>query len=224
MSAIKYDSYLRSSGFRHRRDEHRSLDENIRYSVSYPKDRKCVGFVGDWGSGRNTLSLRMANIEIEGPKQKYRTSNIFQVDLQKFPVLQETRKMELLIRSIPGNVDYLDKEAEFFKTRQAGFQDFNVFAFCFALNNRCSFRNVIDKWIPEAMNCLRGEFPAFILVGMKSDLRTYPERNPSLIDREEGENARIEVGACGYYECAAKYDEGVDSILIAILKLLLQSD
>ena len=69
------------------------------------------------------------------------------------------------------NIDIWDTAGaeEFDRLRALSYRDAHVILICFSVNNRNSFRNIEDRWIPE----MRHYSPdvTFLIIGCKDDLR-----------------------------------------------------
>jgi GTPase SAR1 family protein len=103
----------------------------------------------------------------------------------------------------------------------------DIFVICFAIDNRYSFANVRQKWIPEIRNfCPR---TPVILVGLKIDLRTEPnlvvakarvnEASEEPVSTAEGNKLCRSIGACRYVECSAKTTEGVHEVFQIVARI-----
>merc|ERR1712129_468469 len=88
----------------------------------------------------------------------------------------------------------------------------DIFLICFAINNRWSFENVTNRWVPE----LKHHMPntPFILVGTKSDLRndTDTTNDADFVTLSEANILSTEIGARTYVECSAMTGDNVKNV------------
>lgn len=92
----------------------------------------------------------------------------------------------------------------------AYFENVNVLAIAFALDNTASFEHAKSKWHAETT----AKYPnaAVILLGLKSDLRTG-EAGEGQVTKAQGEALCKELKAFKYLECSARTPEGVEEVL-----------
>merc|ERR1711974_495815 len=98
-------------------------------------------------------------------------------------------------------------QEEYSRLRALSYPETDIFLLCFSVVSRSSFDNIISRWLPEANHhCPEAKF---LLVGLKTDLRTDPETFRSLhgetpITQEQGYNLVNSTPLlCGYVECSA---------------------
>ncbi|KAJ8921720.1 hypothetical protein NQ315_010630 [Exocentrus adspersus] len=129
-------------------------------------------------------------------------------DNRYVPTVFDVYSMTIPINSIEYKIILSDTagQEEFDKLRRMAYKEVDSFILTYAVNERDSFENVYSKWAPE----LRRFAPRakIILVGTKSDLRTY---SPAHVSTEEGERLAREIGAHGFIENSSKELRNVDS-------------
>ncbi|KAJ5066111.1 hypothetical protein M0811_03444 [Anaeramoeba ignava] len=93
----------------------------------------------------------------------------------------------------------------------------NVVLICFSIDNKNSFENVKNKWIPE-INQYLPNVP-FILVGTQSELRDdfqtinkLSQKGLSPISYQQGFGLSIEVKATKYIECSARNQVNINEV------------
>ncbi|CAH1277571.1 RHOA, partial [Branchiostoma lanceolatum] len=112
------------------------------------------------------------------------------------------KQVELALWDTAGQEDY-----DRLGSLSYGTNETDVLLVCFAIDNRDSFLNVADKWVPKIKNyCPKAPF---LLVGNKKDLRTDKARRKELaetkeevISTEEGLEMAKKVGANTCIECS----------------------
>ena len=77
---------------------------------------------------------------------------------------------------------------------------------CFAVNDKNSFYNVADKWIPEVKHFCESPI---LLVGLKSDLRQVDE---DCILEHDAKLLAAKWKLSNYVECSAKTMENVNTV------------
>ena len=86
----------------------------------------------------------------------------------------------------------------FEQLRPMSYPDSEVILLCFSIDNKDSFDNIKEKWIPEIKQyCPK---VPLILVGNKIDLRSDNQKS---IKYEDGISMANQIGACTYLECSA---------------------
>ena len=94
-----------------------------------------------------------------------------------------------------------------------------VFVLAFAIDNRDSFRNVGERWLPEILHFSAPLMPQVLILGCKSDLRQGKDAVSDgaawlgEVTIEEGHTLARQISAIGYSECSAKTGEGIDDAL-----------
>lgn len=115
-------------------------------------------------------------------------------------------------------------QADYDRLRPLAYPDSDVILICFALDDRGTFTNLMDKWYPEVKHFC--EHVPILLVGCKSDLRdaavyrNYPHPPPpgsKLVTTEEGQAMADRMGA-KYVECSAKDRQSMKEVFYTSLK------
>jgi Ras homolog gene family, member A len=101
-------------------------------------------------------------------------------------------------------------QEEYDRLRPLCYPDSNVILICFSIDNYDSLENVVEKWQPEVLQYTGHLKVPYILVGTKRDLRG-PTRGEG-VSYLEGEAIARRIGARGYIECSAQYNEGVNEV------------
>lgn len=102
--------------------------------------------------------------------------------------------------------------------RPLSYPNTDVLLICFAINNRDSFENVTEKWIPEIKSYCPGT--PYLLVGTKIDLRTSENSfnhnssssdtgRSTIVMQTEGVKLAKAIEAYDYAECSAKTKVGI---------------
>jgi Ras homolog gene family, member A len=97
-------------------------------------------------------------------------------------------------------------QEEYDRLRPLCYPDTDVILICFSIGNYDSLENVVEKWLPEVQQYTGHIKVPYILVGTKRDLRQGRGQAVSYL---EGEAIARRIGARGYIECSARYNEGV---------------
>ncbi|XP_035687186.1 ras-like GTP-binding protein RHO [Branchiostoma floridae] len=184
-------------------------------TVPQPIRRKLV-VVGDGACGKTCLLIVFRNDEF--PEVYIPT--VFENYVADIEV--DGKQVELALWDTAGQEDY-----DRLRPLSYGTYETDVLLVCFAIDNRDSFVNVADKWVPEIKNyCPKAPF---LLVGNKKDLRTDKARRKELaemkeevISTEEGLEMAKKVGATAYIECSAKTREGVRDVFESATRAALQ--
>ena len=101
-------------------------------------------------------------------------------------------------------------QEDFDRLRPLCYPDSDIVLICFSIDNYDSLENVVEKWHPEVMQYTRAAKIPYILVGTKRDLRG--NRRGEGVSYLEGEAIARRIGARGYIECSARYNEGVHEV------------
>jgi small GTP-binding protein len=108
--------------------------------------------------------------------------------------------------------------------RLLSYTNTSVFLVCFSLALPASLEAVQQWWVPEVRRYV--QHPAFVLVGLQSDLRAECLSNPDdlsrrgyeAVPRERGEEVSRAIHARGYVECCARTRENVDEVFNCALR------
>eukprot|EP00730_Choanoeca_flexa_P015434 TRINITY_DN7088_c0_g1_i1.p1 TRINITY_DN7088_c0_g1~~TRINITY_DN7088_c0_g1_i1.p1 ORF type:complete len:193 (+),score=38.79 TRINITY_DN7088_c0_g1_i1:223-801(+) len=160
--------------------------------------------IGDGSAGKTCLLTVFANGEFP---DKY-VPTVFENYVANLD-LGET-KVELALWDTAGQEDYSH-------IRPLSYQDAHVFLICFAVDNRDSFDNVENKWVPE-MKQYCPKVP-YVVVGCKTDLRNddaaqanVASKNQTMVTKAEATTMAGKVGAYTYEECSAKDGDNVKGV------------
>ncbi|RUP07074.1 P-loop containing nucleoside triphosphate hydrolase protein [Jimgerdemannia flammicorona] len=104
-------------------------------------------------------------------------------------------------------------QADYDRLRPLAYPGSHVVLLCFAIDDRESFVQIADKWVPE-INRFIPKVPK-LLVCTKIDLRDdYTIVQADLITRGEGESFARTIGA-QYFECSAMTGANVNEVMMA---------
>eukprot|EP00027_Filamoeba_sp_ATCC50430_P005761 CAMPEP_0168547718 /NCGR_PEP_ID=MMETSP0413-20121227/4184_1 /TAXON_ID=136452 /ORGANISM="Filamoeba nolandi, Strain NC-AS-23-1" /LENGTH=1073 /DNA_ID=CAMNT_0008577987 /DNA_START=51 /DNA_END=3269 /DNA_ORIENTATION=- len=99
----------------------------------------------------------------------------------------------------------------------------DCFIVCYSVENRSSYFNISEKWIPEILDHCRD--PIIVIAGLKSDLLTDKDalqeaskNNQALITVEEGEKLAKKHNALFHIQCSAKANTNVQDLFVKALK------
>jgi len=111
-----------------------------------------------------------------------------------------------------------DRGEDFVRLRPLGYFDTNAFLFCYSIENRVSFENILTYWIPEVQkHC--PNVPIILcgnkLIDLRDDQETLTnleKQNQTPVTKEEGIKMAADINAYAYVECSAKTKEGVREV------------
>lgn len=123
---------------------------------------------------------------------------------------------------------FLKDELE--RIRPLCYKNADVFLLCYSVVRPCSFRNLINKWVPEIRQHCPGA--PLILVGTQMDLKEdvqvliqLAKNQERPVDAEEGRRLAQEIGAASFAECSALTQKNLkDAFDSAILASIQQTD
>ena len=106
----------------------------------------------------------------------------------------------------------------------------DVFLLCYSVVRPCSFRNLMDRWVPEIRQHCPGA--PLVLVGTQLDLKEdvqvlihLAQNQQRPVDTEEGRRLAQELGAASFAECSALTQKNLkDAFDSAILASIQQTD
>ncbi|RUP14069.1 protein RHO1 [Jimgerdemannia flammicorona] len=124
--------------------------------------RKKLVVVGDGGCGKTSLLVVYQN----GSFPERYVPTVFENYIANVK-LENGKTVELALWDTAGQEDYD-------RLRPLSYPETDVILICFAIDQRTSFSNVQDRWLPEVTHFC--ETVPKILVGMKIDLRDNAER------------------------------------------------
>ncbi|KAI8588077.1 Rho family GTPase, partial [Geranomyces variabilis] len=112
--------------------------------------------------------------------------------------------------------------AAYDRLRPFSYPGIPAFLICFAVDERRSFRDVEDKWVPELQYYVPGV--RIHLAALKTDLRDDPETAARMlgnaeeaVSEVEGREMAARIGAVGYCECSALRNEAVRELIEEVL-------
>ncbi|KAL3233707.1 GTP-binding protein RHO2 [Nakaseomyces bracarensis] len=101
-------------------------------------------------------------------------------------------------------------QEEYERLRPFSYSGADIILIGFSVDNIESLRNARTKWAQEAFRYCPDS--PVLLVGLKDDLRSSPEKGIELVKREDAEQVAKAIGAKKYLECSALTGEGVDDV------------
>ena len=113
--------------------------------------------------------------------------------------------MNFIFGSIYSYRDTAGQE-DYDRLRPLSYTDAHCVLICFSVNDKTSFENVADKWIPEVTHFSKCPI---VLVGLKSDLRNS---DVECILEHDAKMLCAKWKLAGYLECSAKTMENVNSV------------
>lgn len=116
-------------------------------------------------------------------------------------------KVELALWDTAGQEDYAH-------IRPHSYDAAHVFLICCSVDNKDSFDNITEKWVPEIMET-NPKCP-FLIIGCKGDTRANGAAGYSI---EDGRALAASVGAAAYLECSAISNTGVDEVFLQATKV-----
>ncbi|CAL9738535.1 GTP-binding protein Rho5p [Monosporozyma servazzii] len=126
-------------------------------------------------------------------------------------------------------------QEEYDRLRPLSYPQTDIFLLCFAVNERTSFKNLTEKWLPELKqhanienNDIWQSFKKLpiILVGTKADLRDEVEADEDeCIDTDDINAFVADNHILKYVECSAKNQTGITDIFQTVVhKLVYEYD
>ena len=161
---------------------------------SYHKTIKCV-VVGDGSVGKTCMLVSY-------------TSDKFPTDY--VPTIFENYNANVKVDYQNINLSLWDTagQEDYGELRQLSYPQADVFIIVFAVSEKSTLENALEKWLPE-LNEKNSGAPK-IIVGNKIDLRN--EKNAKThITKQEAE-ALVMKKKCKYIECSALTQEGLKSV------------
>ncbi|KAL7024967.1 hypothetical protein ACKWTF_013279 [Chironomus riparius] len=98
------------------------------------------------------------------------------------------------------------------------YKNSKVIILCFGIEDRLSFENISNKWIPDLKH-LSCKPISFILVATKIDLRDDSNSSEAFIKTAEGEGLAKKIGARRFIECSAMSNVGVKDAIEEALRV-----
>ncbi|CAI9740903.1 cdc42 homolog isoform X2 [Octopus vulgaris] len=179
------------------------LDESLDKS-----NIKCV-LVGDSAIGKSCLAARITN-------------NTFHTEY--LPTLFDNYAVTVIVQNEPYVLSLFDTpgQDEYIRLRTMSYMKCDVFAVCFSVVKRESYKHVSDIWLPEIRRYLPNT--PFLLVGTQTDLRQSgvttgggvngSNNNPlkPVVSSAEGVKMADRLGAHCYVECSALNQTGIQTV------------
>jgi len=166
------------------------------------KNIKCA-IVGDGTVGKTTF-LRKYCENIYSSKYKPTEFNIYNKTIHYNDYI-----INLTFYDMAGQDDYRNLRKQYYD------DTIDIFIVAFAINNRDSFNNIIEKWIPEIQgNNIINNKP-LLLIGTKLDIRQLCD---NIILEEEG-NMMAETLFCQYFECSSFFGTNITNIVDKIIDI-----
>lgn len=149
------------------------------------------------------------------------------------PTIFDNYNCDVEINSKVENLSLWDTagQEEYDELRPMSYNNTDVFIVCYSVVSKNSYRNVIEKWMPELRTHAKDPKKLrVILCGTKTDLRrndqngTTTSSSNEFLENEEDNNAYVEyskkdgmelakrIKAYKYIECSAKLNEGVKEV------------
>lgn len=165
---------------------------------------KCV-FVGDGAVGKSCLLISL-------------TTNAFPSEY--VPTCFDNFVANVMHEGRPVNITYWDTagQEDYDRLRPLSYPNSDVFAVGFS--NRQSFENIRAKWVPEIQHFLPGV--PMVLVGMKSDLRTYTASAADMVSGEEARALAAELGMSAYLETSALTQDNLPELQSQLIRIGLE--
>lgn len=158
--------------------------------------------VGDGSTGKSCLLISYAT----GNYPNNYVPTVF--DNYVSSITSEGKSFDLALFDTAGQEDYD-------RLRPLSYAETDVFVLTFSVDNRDSFENVTEKWLPEICHYCP-ETPV-ILVGTKADLRRPADRDFVAFD-EAVDLVRRTAGLTAYCETSARHQSGVDECFEAAVR------
>ncbi|KAJ3196797.1 GTP-binding protein Rho1 [Irineochytrium annulatum] len=166
--------------------------------------RKKLVCVGDGGCGKTALLTVFA------------TGRFPEVYI---PTVFETTSADVVVDNRPLQFSLWDTagQEEYERLRPLSYPDTDVVIVCFDVTFRDSLENIAEKWFPELEQHIAGV--PIIVVGCKADAREDPQMKANLqskgqtaVTYQEGAAMATRIGARGYVECSAKFNQNVRDV------------
>ncbi|XP_046840241.1 ras-like GTP-binding protein Rho1 [Xenia sp. Carnegie-2017] len=184
--------------------------------MTTPKPKRIkLTIVGDGATGKTCLL--MVYKEEKFPQEYVAT--VFE-NYVKY-LTYEGKGIELVLWDTAGQEDYDS-------IRPLSYPDTDVILLCYAIDQRESFDNIINKW-QEELKQYCPKIP-IVLVGTKKDLRSEiitssDIENSNKVDfvlRDEGRKMSESISASAFVECSSLTGEAVNDVFESAIKATLQ--
>ena len=172
---------------------------------SYHKTIKCV-VVGDGSVGKTCMLVSYTSDKF--PTEYVPT--IFENYTANVKV--DHQNVNLSLWDTAGQEDYSE-------LRSLSYPQADVFIIVFAVTEKSTLENALEKWLPELD--IKNQGAPKIIVGNKIDLRN--EKNPKSISKSEAETM-ISKKKCKYIECSALTQEGLKNVFEEAIRSCFKKD
>ncbi|XP_029354278.1 rho-related GTP-binding protein RhoU-like isoform X2 [Echeneis naucrates] len=191
------------------------LSAKRRRSGSAPERRVNCVLVGDGAVGKTSLIVSY-------------TTNGYPTEY--VPTAFDNFTVMVVVDGKPVRLQLCDMagQDELERLRPLCYKNADVFLLCYSVVRPCSFRNLIDRWVPDIRQHCPGA--PLVLVGTQVDLKedvqvliNLAKNQERPVDTEEGQRLAQEVGAVGFAECSAltqkNLKDAFDSAILASIHL-----
>ncbi|XP_034544036.1 cdc42 homolog [Notolabrus celidotus] len=193
------------------------LNVKRRRSGSAPERKVNCVLVGDGAVGKTSL---IVSYTTNGYPTEYVPTAF---DNFTVMVIVDGKPVKLQLCDMAG-------QDELERLRPLCYKNADVFLLCYSVVRPCSFRNLIDKWVPEIQQQCPGV--PLVLVGTQLDLRedvqvliNLAQNQERPVSAEEGLQLAQELGAVSFAECSALTQKNLkDTFDSAILASIEQTD
>lgn len=176
--------------------------------------RKKLVVVGDGACGKTCLLYVFSKDEF--PYAYVPT--VFETYVAEIEV--DNKHVDIALWDTAGQEDYD-------RLRPLSYPETDVILICFSIDSPDTLQNVIEKWHKEVLHYCPNT--PYLLVGCKKDLRHDPPTLQRLARQKQepvsphnGLNVAEMIKASGYFECSAKFKEGVQAVFQAATRCALQ--
>ncbi|GFO16907.1 ras-related c3 botulinum toxin substrate 1 [Plakobranchus ocellatus] len=116
---------------------------------------------------------------------------------------------------------------EYEKLRERVCASADVYLLCFDTGKRSTFERIRHQWLIEMRRYSSAQTP-FVVVGLKTDIRTKAEADGSDITKfvtySEGMREAADLGAAQYTECSAKNNTGVKRVFEKVAQAAVENN
>ncbi|CAL5984639.1 Rac/Rho-like_protein [Hexamita inflata] len=100
------------------------------------------------------------------------------------PTVLDYYGKDITVNNCAAKLSIWDTEGgeEYGRLRPLSYPQTDVFILCYSISNSCSFKNIVQKWIPEIKHYMPGV--PFILLGTKSDLEQVTFKEAELVAKK----------------------------------------
>lgn len=113
------------------------------------------------------------------------------------------------------------------RLRPLCYKNADVFLLCYSIVRPCSFRNLINRWVPEISQLCPGA--PLVLVGTQVDLKedvqvliNLAQNQERPVDTEEGRQLAQQLGAVSFAECSALTQKNLKDVFDAAILASIQ--